>query len=183
MEKRWAWFFGILVLAALILGLIYFITNHSTSVNYLRGQILVGFNDDVSAAEADSLVKSFGLTWESKFPKLFGIWLEYNSSETSDSKEIIMNRIVEEDKKLAQSPYTNYLVLNTRVVNNDKILVMFNNRATEEQAKQFLSRFKEVEFDSFDYASKYGVVFVPRGEEQKWIQTFEKESIIRYAEL
>lgn len=171
-----------LVLVALIITF----PSNIVSASFLSGEIIVGFNDSVTEVEADTLVKSFGLTWESKFPKLFGIFADYKPEILGDRglelRNQIADRITEEDKKLAQKPYTNYLVLNTRVV-NDKILIMFNNRATEEQAKEFISQFDGLKFVSFNRASSYGVVRVPNGEEQKWIDAFQKVSIVRYAEL
>lgn len=162
-------------------------TSIAYSDSFVKGEILVGFHDDVNEFQASSLITSFGLSWESKFPELFGIFAEYDSEVAEERgfelKTQMANKIMEEDRKLAQYPYTNYLVLNVRVVNNGKILVMFNNRATEEQAKSFIAQFEGLKFMSFDYAPKWGIVKVPLGEEQKWIETFNREQIVKYAEL
>jgi len=172
------------ILIALLLFLV--VAPLVTAQDYVKGQILVGFNESVTEDEANSLIESYDLSWESKFPVLFGIRASYkpeiSGQEGWELRNDLANKIVEEDRKLAQEPYTNYLVLNTRVL-NDKILIMFNNRATEEEAKVFLEQFEGLEFASYDYAPKWGIVKVPRGQEQEWIETFEKESIVTYAEL
>ena len=170
-----------LILGAFIMSLSF----NTASAAFVKGEILVGFNDSTTEAEVDALVKSLDLTWESKFPVLFGIQADYKpeilGEQGFELRSQMANKITEEDRKLAQKPYTNYLVLNTRV--NDKILIMFNNRATEDQAKEFISRFDGLKFISFNRASSYGIVKVPAGEEQKWIEAFQKIPIVRYAEL
>lgn len=173
-----------------IITLMLFLSLNIVSASFLNGEILVGFHDNITETEAETMVNSFDLTWESKFPELFGIWAEYKPEIKGEEGWSLRNqmaeKIVEEDKKLAKEPYTNYLVLNTGVVtHNDtqRILITFNIRATEEQAKEFISQFDGVMFVSFHYGPKWGIIKVPRGEEQKWIEIFEKKEIVRYAEL
>jgi hypothetical protein len=64
------------------------------------------------------------------------------------------------------------------------ILVEFNDQATGETAHELINSIKGLEFLSAVYPSlKVGVVNVPVGKEQYWIDIFAKESIIKYAEL
>tara|TARA_Y100000310_G_scaffold327616_1_gene394249 strand:- start:51 stop:710 length:660 start_codon:yes stop_codon:yes gene_type:complete len=154
--------------------------------NYVRGEILVGFHENVTESEVDSLIDSLDLRWESKFPKLFSIRASYEKDITGtegyELRDKLAKKIEEEDKKLAQAPYTNHLVLNAGA-GGGKIQITFNTRATEEQAIEFLSQFEGLEIISFNYASKYGVINVPWGREQKWIDTFEELPVVSYAEL
>tara|TARA_Y100000310_G_scaffold268817_1_gene281671 strand:+ start:683 stop:1390 length:708 start_codon:yes stop_codon:yes gene_type:complete len=165
--------------------LVFFNISLVSAQNYVRGEILVGFHENVTESEADSLIDSLGLRWESKFPKLFSIRADYmkeiTGTEGRELREELAKKIEEEDKKLAQAPYTNYIILNTGA--GAGISITFNTRATEEQAKEFLSQFEGLEIISFLYANKYGVVSVPWGKEQEWIDTFEEQPIVSYAEL
>lgn len=74
--------------------------------NFVMGELLVGFHNDVTEQNAQSLIESYGLIWESRFSKT-----------------------------------------------------------------------------PSEYAARYGVVKVPRGEENKWLKIFKKEKIVRYVEL
>jgi hypothetical protein len=68
------------------------------------------------------------------------------------------------------------------------VIVGFNSDVTEEQAKKFFESYssKLIKWESHftsNNAPKWGVVKVPKGEEQNWIEIFDSEEIIRYAEL
>lgn len=53
-------------------------------VNYVPGDVIVGFHDNVSEEEANALVESYGLTWESHFPTMFSYWVEVLSGSPRD---------------------------------------------------------------------------------------------------
>ncbi|MDC3343961.1 protease complex subunit PrcB family protein [Pseudomonadales bacterium] len=134
------------------------------------GEISVGFYDDVTEDEANALVESYGLTWEPHFPKMFSFWisgaLDIEALETSDIVHWVKHRSQPDG-------YGN-------------LLVQFNTKATKESARELINSLDPhgyVEITSVNEAPKRGIINVPLGQELKWIETFKKEQIIRYAEL
>jgi hypothetical protein len=150
---------------------------------YLPGDVIVGFNDNVTEEEANLFFESYNLEWESHFPKMFSIWADYKPElkdmEGYNVRNNLSQEIVEKDK---EDNRANYIVLWAEA-RGDRILIQFNTRATEETADELLSSFEGLETESPYYASKWGVAKVIEGDEQEWIDIFKNESIIRYAEL
>jgi len=143
--------------------------------DYVSGQVIVGFIDEVTKEEVDNFIQSYNLSWVSHFPTMFSYWVKVLSGSPADHiAELKSSNIVlwaesrGNPKGEAGSQY---------------ILIQFNSTATVATAKQLIDSFKNLEISSLNMASKWGVVTVPAGTEQKWIDTFETKAIVKYAEL
>lgn len=151
------------------------LTDNGSSLNYVLGEILVGFNDNVTEEEADNLVKSYGLTWTSHFSKLFSYWVKVIRNSEIDYMEQINNSEIvlwARNKGYSQGE-----------AGFQYILVQFNIKATDETAQELINSFDNLEVSSKNMVQKWGLVNVEKGKEQDWINTLKNESIVRYAEL
>lgn len=159
----------------LIIASIFLVTNLVNAQDYVPGDVIVGFYDNVTEDEATALVESYGLSWESNFPKMFSFWVkvlagspEYYIDDLESSDIVLLADYRGNPKGEPGAKY---------------ILVQFNIKAANQTAHQLIDSFDNLEVSSSDYGLKWGVVKVPEGKEQKWIETFEKENIVRYAQL
>jgi len=143
--------------------------------DYVSGEVIVGFNDEVTEEEVDNLIKSYNLSWESHFPTMFSYWVKVLSGSPADhiakleSSDIVF--WADSRGNPNGEPGCQY------------ILVQFNSTATVATAKQLIDSFEDLEITSLNMASKWGVVTVPAGTEQQWINTLETNAIVKYAEL
>lgn len=139
------------------------------------GEILVAFEDTVSVQQANSLIQSNGLIWESHFPTTFRWWVKVTSGLPSDyiplleASDIVL--WAQQRGKPDGEPGADYL------------LVQFNTLATQEAAEQLIGSFPGLQLDTLLVSLKWGLVYVPAGTEQNWIQLFESNPLVRYAEL
>lgn len=147
--------------------------------NYVPGDVIVGFHDNVSEEEANALIESYNLVWESHFPKMFSYWVKVSSGYPEyfiddfiydlEASDIVLWAKVRGNPE--GEPGANY------------ILVQFNTSATQETAQELINSFEGLEVSSILTAPKWDVVNVPVGQELQWIETFESENIVKYAEL
>ncbi len=142
----------------------------------MPGEVIVGFDDKVTEDEVNALINSYGLTWESEFPDTFGFWVEVLSGSPDDYiDDLEANDIVRRAKfmgNLQGEPGVKY------------ISVQFNIPPTQETAaRKLIDSFENLKVNSMSVAPKWGVVKVPKRDEQKWIKTFKNEKIVRYAHL
>jgi len=151
--------------------------------NYVPGDVIVGFHDNVSEEEANALIESYNLVWESHFPKMFSYWVKVSSGYP---EYFIYDFIDDFIHDLEASD----IVLWAKVRGNpegepgaDYILVQFNTSATQETAQELINSFEGLDVSSIVVASKRGVVKVPDGSELQWIETFASENIVKYAQL
>jgi hypothetical protein len=139
------------------------------------GEIIVGFQDTVSEAQANALVQSYDLVWLSEFPHDFAYWVKVVSGAPADYiPSLESSDVVGWAKQRGKSdgePGVSYL------------LVQFNNRATQETAQQLIASLPGLQLDSFLVAPKLGLVYVPEGAEELWIVRFQTHPEVRYAEL
>ena len=170
-----------------VLGLI-FIKKSDQEQNYVKGEIIIGFYDNVSEEEAIKLIESYNLKWSehSKFvgyPKTFFIKLNYkpelSAEEGWELRQDLAKEIVDKDKEF----FGDNGIIKGSEAYGKQIFVTFNEKATEKSARDFIYLFNELTIDEIVYEPKSMVVAVPEDEEEKWIKILEKESIVRYAEL
>ncbi|MDQ1254060.1 MAG: hypothetical protein QG646_3280 [Euryarchaeota archaeon] len=143
--------------------------------DYVSGDVLVGFFDEVTEEEVDNLIKSYNLSWESHFPTMFAYWVKVLSGAPADHIA-----------KLESSDIVYWA--ESRGYSDGEagcryILVQFNSTATVATASQLIDSFENLEITSLNVAPKWGVVAVPAGAEQQWIDTFETNAIVKHAEL
>ena len=143
--------------------------------NYVPGNIIVGFYDNTTEDEAIALVESYGLSWEPLSPKLFSFWVKVLMGSPEDYIDDL------EDSNIVS--WADYRGNPQGEADVKYILVQFNIRAIYEAAHELIDFFDGLEVSSIIYAPIWGRINVPEGEEQKWIETFEKEGIVKYAEL
>lgn len=145
------------------------------SQDFAPGEIIITFYDKVTEEEARALVKSHSLIWESHFPRLFRFWVKVLIGSPEDyiddleSSNIVL--------------WANHRGNPQGEPGAKYILVQFNIRATNETAHELIESFAGLKVSSSHYGLKWGVVKVPEGEEQKWMETFEKEDLVRHAQL
>jgi hypothetical protein len=143
----------------------------------IPGQIIVYFRDGVSEAEAGELVDSYGLSWEPHFPVMSSYQVIVSSDSTDyyiaelESKDIVM--WVDDS---GESGGYEHLIIN------------FREDATQAEISDLIGSFNDMEFNDMEYEfevvqPRWGVVEVPEGEEQDWIDTFEEYDTVRFAEL
>ena len=154
---------------------VFLVTSLVNAQDYVPGDVIVGFYDNVTEDEASTLIESYGLSWESHFPNIFSFWVKVLTGSPEDyiddleSSDIVLWADYRGNPQ--GEPGAKY------------ILVQFNIKATNQTAHELIDSFSNLEVSSSNYVPKWGVVKVPEGEEQKWIETFEKEKIVIYAEL
>ncbi len=164
-------------------------TAQSEPAAFVRGEILVGFTDKATLEQADTLVKSFGLTWE-PFPL------------ASQASVFVWTRVTDRNLETYLTQLeTNSLVLWAQIRGYPKgqpnelyLAIQFKEGVGEEAARSFFSSFPTLEVTELSVSEpwsppKWGKIRVPVGEEKKWVNEFTKSvwqdpnTIIRYAEL
>lgn len=150
---------------------------------YASGKIVIEFNDDAKDEEIKALMESYKLKWEPMAPKMMSMWINYkpeaSGNEGYNLRQKMCKQIADKDKQLNGK---DYIVLWAEPREN-KILVQFNLRATKEKTQELIGNFEELIVESSDYPPKIGTVKVADGEEQKWVEIFKKEKIVKNAEL
>lgn len=145
----------------------------SSSLDYVPGEIIVSFNNEVSLEEADNLVNSFNLTWEDHFPTSLSVWMEVEEGE------------YEEYVTLLES-YSIVRWAEMRGYSNgepDKTYIIAHIDGTQKDADDLINSIDGITIVEYVIASNWGVVDVPVGEELLWINKFTEQSIVKYAEL
>lgn len=146
---------------------------------YVHGQIIVGFRDDVIEDQAKDLISSYKLKLiDSNFKQSEMFVIHALPKDPLEDLKEISNKLVQKDKEINGKDFT-ILWAEPRGGN---IIIQFNLRAKEEVAKEFIESFN-LKILLLSHGPKYGVIKVPEGDEQKWIEIFEKEDIVKYAEL
>jgi len=157
--------------------------NLKAGQDFVAGDVLVGFGDNVTEEQAIAMFDSVGLKFESQFPKMFSIFANYRpeipGQEGHNIRQEIADEIVKKDREIHGAEFI-VLWADSRV---NKILIQFNMRATEDSAKEFLASFEDIEIESINYGSKVGTVKVPRGSEFEWICVLQENPLIEIAEV
>jgi hypothetical protein len=141
----------------------------------VAGEIIVGFQDTVSEAQANALMQSFDLVWVSEFSHSFAYWVKVLSGTPADyiprleASDIV--RWAQQRGKPDGETGASYL------------LVQFTTAATQETAQKLITTFPGLQLDSIVLAPKWGLVYVPAGTEQLWIARFLTHPEVRSAEL
>ncbi len=156
------------------IGLISQLPCGGTGPGYVRGVVLVGFYDNVTLEQANSLVESFGLTWENHFPTSFAAWIEVSSNAEQYVAELTASPIVswaEISGKNGGDPAKTYIIAQSKV------------NVTQLQMEALVAGMSDAKIVEYAVASKWGMVNVPVGSESAWVTTFAAQSIVKYAQL
>jgi hypothetical protein len=141
----------------------------------VAGEVIVGIRADVSLEQANSWMQSYGLIWVPSFPTTFGCWVKVLSGSPGEYIPVLeasdLVSWAKQRGKPGGEPGVAY------------IMVQFNELATQDTAQQLINSIPGLQVDSFVVAPKYGLVYVPAGTEEMWIQIFESDPFVRYAEL
>ena len=145
--------------------------------NFVAGEILVGIKEGVSEEEFEKMIRSYGLRWESNYQQSFSYWVKLKTGDP----EVLAQEL----EKSALVGWADRRGYGQGEKGFEHLLVQFNEGVKDEQAHELIGGFKELEIASDRSGLKYNwaKVFVPKGEEKKWIDTLEDESIVRYAEV
>ena len=140
---------------------------------YVAGDVIVGFHDTVTEAQADAMFATHRLTWESSFPRDFSFWVEVESGELGPYLV-----------RLSESPIVSWA--KQRGNPNGRpggvyILVMFGIQATLESAQALIDSLPGLSVSSMLRAPASGVANVEPGTERYWIEVLEREPIVKYA--
>lgn len=141
---------------------------HEEQASYEKGEIIVGFNDEVSYDEAISSIQDMKLDYEFVYPDYFKP--EAFVIVPSDFDNTNVEQIKQENN-----------VIDVETVPAGKIMVTFDFGTTKSQAESVLRKYN-MNIDSF-FRFTDVTVYVKDGKEKYYIDKFEKLPIIRYAEL
>lgn len=141
---------------------------HEEQTSYAKGEIIVGFDDEVSYNEAINSIKDMKLDYEFVYPDYFKP--EAFVIVPSDFNTATVTQIKQESN-----------VIDVETIPVGKIKVIFDFGITKSQAANVLQKYNLEINDFFRFASS--VVYVRNGKEKYYIDKFEKLPIIRYAEL
>ena len=143
---------------------------------YVPGVILVGFIEDITEEEANALVQSYGLSWESRFSKSVGAWIKV----TKGSPEDYEDSLEANDLIYWADPFRKPFEYD---YNTKYILIRSNKGVTEKDIRELIDSFENLDILYFGDEPRWGEVNVPEGGEEKWIKILKQEKIIKYAEL
>lgn len=140
-------------------------------LSFAAGEILVWFKDKVTLEEAQAIVSSFGVTGSFRDVdwKMFSFHLKVNAGD--------VERVI---TKLKESGLVTWAEERGGINN---IIVQFNLKATEESARNLVYSIGNIEIVSVDGYFKWAKVCVPAGEEQFYINRFQTNENIKYAQL
>jgi len=176
---------GFIVLGIITSGFL-LIQKSKPEQDYVKGEIIVGFYDNISEKEATNLIHSYNLERSQispEFSKTFFLKLNYkpklSAEEGWEIRKDIARQVEEKDKEFHGE---NFIVSSSEPYSN-QIIVTFNEKAIEETAKELINNFEGLEIVEIVHSPKFMSVSVPEGEENKWIKILEKEEIVEYAEL
>ena len=149
--------------------------NFVNAQDYKPGEVIVGFHDNVTEDQACALIKSYGLSFEGEFEKTFSFWVKVLKGSPKDYIDDLESSDIVSWAKWSGNPHGE--------PGAKYIEVQFNTRATYQTARKLIDSFKDLEVSSAIYPPNWLVIKVTEGEEEKWIKTFEKEKIVKYAQL
>lgn len=135
---------------------------------YVLGRITIILMSDITEEQVDQMVGEHSLTWRSNFPNSFGARL--NVQGETDPNELV------------QALETSELVGWTRISGAD-IIVHFNAYITQEEAQGLVDSIDNLVWEKIIVASKWGIVYVPQGEEEKWVGIFSQREGVQSSSL
>ncbi|MBN2517959.1 MAG: hypothetical protein JXB14_03870 [Candidatus Altiarchaeota archaeon] len=169
---------------------------------YAPGEIIVVFQDNAGEDEITNLVESYNLNWKEGYPHFgetsnFKAYVELPGDTIKNLSLIdeISDEIITKDGETHGGDYILAGAYPISLVYLEKygkalMVIGFNDRATEQKARELIGNFEGLEIKEMMVSEspskvtmRWGVVKVPEGEEQRWIETFESELIVKSAEL
>ncbi len=186
----------------IILGILLVGATIVNAQEYSLGEIIVNFQDNASENEINNLIKSYNLTWKDEYPFFvetdnFKVYVELPEDimENSSLRSEVSNEIILKDREIYDNDYIltgawpiSFVYLDE--YNKSLMVIHFNDRATEQKAVNLINNFEELEIKEIiisegdsEIIHKWGIIKVPEGEEQIWIDNFESESIVTSAEV
>ncbi|MEW6380387.1 MAG: META domain-containing protein [bacterium] len=139
------------------------------------GEIIVVFIEDATEEDADNLVKSHSLSWRSNFPAMFSYWVKVLNGSPADCIDELEKEDIVAWAERRGNP--------SGEEGASYILIQFNTGATVKAAQELIGSFENLEISSLNMPQKWGVVTVPAGTEQHWIETFKKSGMVKNAEM
>lgn len=164
-------------------------TRVSHAQGQTSGEILVGFIDAATQEQADALIRSYGLTWESQFHQpSVTIWVRIPGQSVDPYAQA--EPYIQEFEKDATVMWAQVRGHERGVPGGLYVTVQFEEGVPEDVARSVIQSVSGVEFFDINISTgpKWGVVTVPAGEEDQWVNEFTRlvwndpATIVRYAE-
>ncbi len=147
------------------------------SSNYVPGQLTIGFADTVTLASAKEFIAKQGLEpINLQFNSMLSMWVEIDSG----TAEAHIRRL-KADPTVLWAEKRGYAEADQKP-NKEYLLIQFNLRASEASAKKLVDSQGGVAVKKVNSMPKWGVVAVPEGQEQMWIEKLRAFPFVRYVE-
>jgi hypothetical protein len=143
-------------------------------LNYVPGDVLVGFYDTVTLEQANNLIQSYNLTWNENFPTTFAVWLEVSNNPEAYIASLTASTIVSWAEVRG---YTGGATDKIYIIAQSKVNV------TQQAMVTLVNGMSGIRIVEYVVGSKWGVVKVPVGSETTWINLFTAQPIVKYAQL
>jgi hypothetical protein len=151
------------------------------SDTYLPGQVIVVFKQGVTRPQAAALIESYGLTFDPDLLTDLYVWLQ--SGPDAASRLRPLDEVVEE---LAGNELVHEALpecYNETVDTDRCVTVFFTRGLTAEEVTAFLASFAGLTLLEDSTLPQYALVCVEPGQESDWIDTFEAQDGVKYADL
>ena len=142
---------------------------------HVAGEVIVGFHDDVTESQADSMFASHRLKWRSQFARDFAYWVEVEAGDPAAAVVLLKQFSIVRWAERRGNPLGNG--------SSSYILVFFKVTATQESARTLIDSLPGLRVSSILIPPRWGVAAVEVGREQEWIAILEREPIVKYASL
>jgi hypothetical protein len=151
------------------------------SDHYMPGQVIVVFKEDVTRDRAATLIQSYGLSFDPSLLTDLYVWVE--SGPDASGRLPSLDEVVQEltGNELVHEAFPE--CYNEAVDTDRCISVSFIRPLTSAEVAGFLSSFEGLTLLEDTTRLVWALVCVEPGRESAWIDTFEAQNIVKYAEL
>lgn len=151
------------------------------SMEYMPGEVIVAFKRDVTRAQAVALIESYGLSFDPA-GLLTDIWIRVESDPAPSGGLPPLDEVVEELTRNEVVHQAMPQCYGTTAATDRCITVDFTHALTSEEVAAFVASFRGLTLLEDPSSRLSSLVCVDPGRESDWIDTFQAEDHVEYAE-
>ncbi len=151
------------------------------SMKYMPGQVIVAFKRDVTRSQAVALIESYGLSFDPS-GLLTDIWVRVESGPAPSGGLAPLDEVVEELTRNEVVKKAMPQCYGTTAATDRCITVDFTRPLTSEEVAAFVASFPGLTLLEDPSSRLVSLVCVEPGRESDWIETFQAEDDVEYAE-
>jgi len=148
---------------------------------YMPGQVIVGFKRDVTRAQAVALIESYGLSFD-PMGLLTDLWVKVDSGPAPSGALPPLDEVVEELTRNEVVKEVRPQCYGTTAGTDRCITVDFTRPLTSEEVAAFVASFPGLTLVEDFTLHRWTLVCVEPGRESDWIDTFQAQDAVEYAE-